>query len=264
MYNFIKATMRQAAEIMLEADDIKSKVKAKSGDANFVTAYDVAVEEYLTENLTKQLPEAEVLGEEESSNNSEALKKGLCFIIDPIDGTTNFIHGRRYSAISVGLCDKGEMIYGAVYDPYSERMYYAEKGKGAFVTLGGGKGNIRLAVEEKPLSKCLAAFGTSPYAKDKLGKATFETAYKMFTHTLDLRRSGTASLDLASVASGSLDIFFEYSLSPWDFAAGSLIVTEAGGIITDMDGKKLDLSKNSTILCGNRLAHSQWLELNKQ
>lgn len=263
MYNFIKAAMRQAAEIMLEADDITSKVKSKAGDANFVTAYDVAVEKYLTESLTKQLPEADVLGEEETSDNSAALERGLCFIIDPIDGTTNFIHGRRYSAISVGLCDKGEMIYGAIYDPYSERMYYAEKGKGAFLTLGGGKENVRLEVQDKPLSNCLAAFGTSPYSREKLGKATFETAYKMFMNTLDLRRSGAASLDLASVASGTLDIFFEYSLSPWDFAAGSLIITEAGGVITDMDGKPIEFGKNTSILCGNRQAHAEWLELNK-
>ena len=109
---------------MLEADDISSKVKLKPGDANFVTAYDVAVEKYLTEELTKQLPDASVIGEEEAAENTSALKGGLYFIIDPIDGTTNFIYGRRYSAISVGLCDRGDMVYGAIFNPYADRLYF--------------------------------------------------------------------------------------------------------------------------------------------
>ena len=123
MYEFINNTMRKAAEIMLEADDISSKVKVKPGDANFVTAYDVAVEKYLTEELIKQLPDASVIGEEEAAENTSALKGGLYFIIDPIDGTTNFIYGRRYSAISVGLCDRGDMVYGAIFNPYADRLY---------------------------------------------------------------------------------------------------------------------------------------------
>ena len=121
------------------------------------------------------------------------------------------------------------------------------------------KDTVKLSVQDKPLSKCLAAFGTSPYQRDRFGYATFDTAYKMFMRTLDIRRSGAASLDLASVASGTIDIFFEYSLSPWDFAAGSIIVEEAGGIITDMKGQKLDFTHPSSVLCGNRQAHEQWL-----
>lgn len=258
MYEFINNTMRKAAEIMLEADDISSKVKAKPGDANFVTAYDVAVEKYLTEELTKQLPDASVIGEEEAAENTSALKGGLYFIIDPIDGTTNFIYGRRYSAISVGLCDRGDMVYGAIFNPYADRLYFAERGKGAFMTVKN-KDTVKLSVQDKPLSKCLAAFGTSPYQRDRFGYATFDTAYKMFMRTLDIRRSGAASLDLASVASGTIDIFFEYSLSPWDFAAGSIVVEEAGGIITDMKGQKLDFTHPSSVLCGNRQAHEEWL-----
>lgn len=260
MYEFISEIIYKAAEIMLSADDIESKIKVKPGDANFVTAYDVAVEDYLIGELTKNLPEASVIGEEEDENHAEALSGGLSLIIDPIDGTTNFIHRCRHSAISVGLCDRGEMVFGAVYDPYSDRLYSAERGRGAFVT---EKNAVKspLHVTDKPLEDCLACFGTSPYCRDELGKATFDTAYKMFMHTRDIRRSGSAALDLSAIAEGVFDIFFEYRLSPWDFAAGSIIIEEAGGIITDMSGSGLKFDSPSSILCGNKKAHAEWLSL---
>ncbi len=258
MYEIIESIMRKAGEIILKAEDITSKVSAKPGDANFVTAYDVEVEKYLTGELGEKFPEAKIVGEEESGDNMKTINSGLNFIIDPIDGTTNFIHGRRYSAISVGLCDNGKMIYGAVFNPYADRFYSAESGKGAYMKVKGTD-IVKLCVEDKPLSQCLAAFGTSPYARDRYGYATFDTAYKMFTRTLDIRRSGTASLDIVSVASGTLDIYFEYTLLPWDYAAGSIIVEEAGGIITDMKGQKLDFSRPTSVLCANHRAHEEWL-----
>lgn len=260
MYDFIAEIMYKAAEIMLSAHNIDSKIEVKPGDANFVTAYDKAVEKFLIDELTKRLPNASVIGEEEEVNHTETLSSGLCLIIDPIDGTTNFIHSCRHSAISVGLCDRGEMVFGAIYDPYSDRLYSAERGMGAFVTEKKAvKSPLRMV--DKPLEDCLACFGTSPYYRDELGKATFDTAYKMFTHTRDIRRSGSAALDLSSVAEGVFDIFFEYRLSPWDFAAGSIIVEEAGGVITDMSGKKLKFDSPSSVLCGNAQAHAQWLVL---
>ena len=262
MYNFIPEIMYKAAEIMLSAHNIDSKIEVKPGDANFVTAYDKAVEEFLITELTKQLPEAYVIGEEEEENPTDMLSKGLSLIIDPIDGTTNFIHRYRHSAISVGLCDRGVMIYGAVYDPYMDLLYTAEREKGAYITEKKSE-KSPLHINDKPLKDSLAAFGTSPYRRNELGKITFDTAYKMFLHTRDIRRSGSAALDLASVAAGVVDIFFEYSLSPWDFAAGSILVEEAGGIITDMTGKKLTFDSPSSILCGNKRAHEEWLNLNK-
>ncbi len=261
MYEFIKNIMYAGAEIMLEAENIESKIKVKPGDANFVTAYDVAVEKYLIGELSKKLPEAQFIGEEEAANPDKLAGK-VTLIIDPIDGTTNFIHRRRYSAISIGVCDDGEMVYGGIYDPYSDRLYEAEKGCGAKVTINK-ETTLSLKMQSKPLKDCLSAFGTSPYYRDELGKKTFDTAYKMFMNTREIRRSGSAALDLAAVASGEIDIFFEYRLSPWDFAAGSLIVEEAGGVITDMDGGKIGFGAPTSVLCGNPQAHAEWLELNK-
>lgn len=258
MYEVIEDIMRKAGDIILKAEDITSKVSMKPGDANFVTAYDIEVEEYLTKKLTEEFPEISIVGEEATGDNMSLLNSGLNFIIDPIDGTTNFIHGRRYSAISVGLCDNGKIVYGAVFNPYADRFYSAELGKGAYMKVKSTD-IVKLSVEDKPLSQCLAAFGTSPYARDRFGYATFDTAYRMFTRTLDIRRSGTASLDIVSVASGTLDIYFEYTLLPWDFAAGSIIVGEAGGIITDMKGQRLDFTRPTSILCANKRAHEEWL-----
>ncbi len=261
MYEFIKDIMYSASEIMLDAENIDSKIKVKPGDANFVTAYDIAVEKYLIGDLSRHLPEAQFIGEEEAVN-PDKLSGKVTLIIDPIDGTTNFIHRRRYSAISIGVCDDGEMVWGAVYDPYSDRLYEAENGHGSRVTI---KRNtvVPLKIKSKPLKDCLASFGTSPYYREELGKKSFDTAYRMFMNTREIRRSGSAALDLASIAAGEADIFFEYRLSPWDFAAGSLIVEEAGGVITDMDGNKIGFGAPTSVLCGNPQAHAQWLELNK-
>ncbi len=260
MFNSINNIIYKASEIMLSALDVSGNVSAKSGDANFVTKYDVAVEGFLIEELSKKFPEANFIGEEQEENRTELIENGLSFIIDPIDGTTNFIQNYRHSTISVGLCDRGEMIFGTVYDPYTDRLFTAERGCGAFLIERKSSPN-KLAIRETALIDSLACFGTSPYYKDKLGKAGFDMAYKTFMHARDIRRSGSAALEFTSVASDVFGIFFECFLSPWDFAAGSLLVAEAGGITTDMDGNALKFTSGSSILSGNKRAHSEWREL---
>lgn len=257
MYDFIPQIMREAAKIMLSAHDIDSVISAKPGDVNFVTAYDVAVQEFLCTKLREKLPEAVIIGEEENEHHTELLKSSLALIIDPIDGTTNFIHNYRTSAISIGVCDHGTMIYGAVYDPYSDRLYHAERGNGAFVTTKNG--DMQLHVSNRSLKDALTGYGTAPYDKQELSDKTFRTAYKLFRHTRDLRRSGSAALDLCNVACGSFDLFFEYKLSPWDFAAGSLIIEEAGGVITKMDGTPMTFEKPCPTVAGNPVAHREAL-----
>lgn len=250
MYEFIPAVMRKAAGLMLSAHDIESSVAVKPGDANFVTAYDVAVEEYLLRELGARLPEAVFLGEEEEERHPELLRSHLAFIIDPIDGTTNFIHNYQYSAISVGVADRGEMVWGGILNPYSGLLYHAEKGGGAFVQSPDG-GETPIRVSDRPLSAALAGFGTSPYYREELAEKTFRAVSALFLRTHDVRRSGSAALDLAMTACGALDVFFEYRLSPWDYAAGSLIIEEAGGIIRQMDGSPLSLEAPCSVVAGN-------------
>jgi len=256
MYEFIPSVMRRAAELMLSAHDVEGAVTVKPGDANFVTTYDVAVEEFLFRALGEGLPEAVIIGEEAEENHTELLRTRLALLIDPIDGTTNFIHNYRYSSISVGVCDRGTIIWGGVLNPYSGLLYHAERGCGTFVQSPDGR-ETPIHVSDRPLSSALAGFGTSPYYRDELGEKTFRAVYSFFRAARDVRRSGSAALDLAMIAAGSLDVFLEYRLSPWDIAAGSLLVTEAGGIITQTDGMPLTFEHPCSVLAGNPVCHAE-------
>ena len=255
MFEFILPVMEEASRLMLSAHDVEAAVTVKPGDANFVTAYDLAVEEFLYRELGKRLPEAVFIGEEAAENHTELLASSLAFIIDPIDGTTNFIHDYRYSSISVGVADRGKMVFGAVLNPYDGRLFHAEAGGGAFVKDVRTGVDAPVHVSARPLRDALAGFGTSPYYRDELAEPTFRAAASLFRMTRDVRRCGSAALDLCMVAAGTLDVFFEYRLSPWDVAAGSLIVTEAGGVITRMDGSPVTFERWGSILAGNPGTH---------
>ena len=240
---------------MLSARGVK-EFKEKHGEVNYVTIYDEKVQAFLIENIKKIYPNATFIAEEKDNDNN-ALNSELCFIIDPIDGTTNFIRDYKTSSISVGVWSFGEPIFGAVLNPYLGELYTAEKGKGAF--LNGQK----ITVSDKDLKETIFAFGSSPYYKQELGEKTFDIAKKFFFECADIRRSGSAALDFCHLASGRIDLFFECRLSPWDFAAGSIIVKEAGGIITDLDGNELNFSSPRSILCGNQKTHKKALEIIK-
>ncbi len=258
MYDFILPIMREGAKFMLSATDLDASVTSKEGEANFVTAYDVAVQDYLLGEISRHLPQALLIGEESAGDAKQLLSAPLSLIVDPIDGTTNFIHDYRCSCISVALLQYGEPVFGAVYDPYMDRMFSAKKHGGAFIEEKGQR--KPLSVSSRPLSAALTCFGTSPYYRKELGEATFTTAHRFFRATRDVRRSGSAALDLCSIAYGSTDVFFEYRLSPWDFAAGALIITEAGGKITQMDGTPLSYSSPCAVVAGNPLTHRAVLD----
>ena len=163
------------------------------------------------------------------------------FIVDPIDGTTNFIKDYHASAISIALLDEGQVVIGVVYNPYLDEMFWAERGMGAFCN------GERIHVSDQPLENGLVLFGASPYDK-QLWKRSFELAYAYFEKALDIRRSGSAALDLCSIAAGRAEVYFELQLSPWDYAAGSLIVEEAGGVVTGIDGEPIQFERPSSIL----------------
>ena len=248
----ISPIIKKAGEIMLSATNVEV-AEIKQGDVNYVTFYDKKVQDFLIEELKRAFPQALFIAEEKD-NDSSALQGELCFIIDPIDGTTNFIRDYKSSSISIGLFSRGEGIFGAILNPYLNELYTAEKGKGAY--LNGEK----IFVSNKAFNEAIFAFGSSPYYKAELADKTFRVAKALFLSCTDIRRSGSAALDFCHVASGRIDVFFECRLSPWDFAAGSIIVKEAGGIITDMNGKELDFTKPQSILCTNKKAYNKALE----
>ena len=246
------SVIREAGEIVLRARDIDRSITAKAGDANFVTEYDSAVQKFLFEKLAELYPDAAFVGEEDSADDIARLNAGRAFVIDPIDGTTNFIRHFGHSCISVALCENGESVLGVIYNPYTDEMYCAEKGQGAWHICGGKRRPLR--VSERTLDNGLSLVGTSPYYAD-LHERTFFVMRTLFDHSLDIRRCGSAALDLCMIADGRAEVYFEASLSPWDYAAGMLIVREAGGIVTQPDGTPVRLDRKCGVLAGNPAAY---------
>lgn len=193
-----------------------------------VTDMDVKVEEYLVQNLSKLIPEAGFLTEEETTKQSD--DKELKWIIDPIDGTTNFVHGIPAFAISIALEDRKGIVLGVVYEINRAEMFSAVRGEGAFLN-----GRPISVADNITLEDTLIATGFPYYDYSKTAKY-LKALEEFMRRTRGVRRLGSAALDLAYTACGRFDAFFEYSLSPWDVAAGALIVQEAGGVVTDFNG----------------------------
>lgn len=217
MESAMAQVIREAGQLMLAAR--RPRVYGKAGHANFVSETDVAVQELLMTRLAALYPGARFFAEEKQDN---VLTDALTFIIDPIDGTTNFLRHRRTSAISVGAVEHGEPVLGMIYDPYRDELYAAETGKGAYC------GETRLHVSDEPLERALIGLGTSPY-DGELAALTGQTVAALMTQVADLRRTGSAALELCDIAAGRSDGCFEWFLQPWDYCAGALLVQEAGG-----------------------------------
>lgn len=231
--------VQECGDIMLSATDIERKIHQKEGKGNFVTDYDSRVQAALKSRLTALVPEAVFMGEEDEMDHTD-ISAGYAFIVDPIDGTANFIRGYNASCVSVALAENGSPILGVIYDPYRKETYYAEKGKGAYLN------GEQIHTSERTLEEGIVLFGVAPYNKE-LMKKSFETAYAYVSRGEDLRRSGSAAIDLCMVASGRAEFFFEMVLSPWDYAAGALLVEEAGGYTGDLEGRPLTYDRKQTV-----------------
>ena len=234
----IEHAERLAAELILHARSILAETK--SGRRDVVTEYDRRVQALLMEQLQHAVPEAGFFCEEMDTRAKPDEPK--IFIIDPIDGTMNFVHGFHYSCISVAYAEHGEVLAGAVYNPYSDEMFTAVRGQGACLN---GK---PIHVARGGLSENIACFGTAPYNAD-LADKSFTLVRRVFDAALDIRREGSAALDLCAVASGRAGLYFEMQVALWDYAAGALLVREAGGICSAADGSPFpsDGSKTSIV-----------------
>lgn len=246
MLEQIMEAAKQAGEIMLGAENEDKDVRKKEGSANYVTRYDVAVQKYLQKTLREIFPEAGFLGEEDGENRPD--EASWQFIVDPIDGTTNFIHQYRHSAVSIALAKEKTIHYGVVYNPYTQEIFCAERGKGAW------RNGCPIHVSERGLEEGLVCFGTSPY-DPALADRSFRLAKALFDRAADIRRSGSAALDMCAIAAGWCELNFEWVLQPWDYAAVSLILEEAGGRISRIDGKPLDIYAPCPVVAGNPKAY---------
>ncbi|WP_026492749.1 inositol monophosphatase family protein [Butyrivibrio sp. XPD2002] len=235
---------KEAGEIMLSA--VRPKIMEKSGHANFCTETDEKIQKFLIEKLQKVLPEATFLGEEDGQDVfTEKMRSGYCFVLDPIDGTSNFIYEYRPSVISIGLLKDGKPHMAVIYNPYDDMMFSATAGQGAYMN------GEKIMSSDSPLSDSLAVFGTAPYYTELRDK-TFDIAKKLLPRCVDLRRSGTAAWDMCCVALGRCGLYFELRVQLWDYAAAALIAEEAGCKLTDIEGNPLSYSGPTSALCVSR------------
>lgn len=242
MIEKIIETVKKAGEIYKNAAG-NLGIESKGSAVNLVTEYDKKIQDFLFEALSKIIPDCSFLGEEGEGNKE--LSDGYCFIIDPIDGTTNFIKGFQHSAISVGLAKDKELIAGVVYDPDLDNIYYAEKGKGAYLN---GK---QIHVSECDLQNSLVLFGTCPY-EHELAEKTFALTKEVFYNAIEVRRGGSAALDICYVAAGKADLYYELIVRPWDFSGATIILEEAGGNCCTLEKESINCGKASSYLCGNQ------------
>ena len=208
-----------------------------------MTAVDEAVQEYMKTELGKLYPEIQFIGEE--SDNSEVDWDGAAWVLDPVDGTTNLIHDYQNSAISLALMENRELLLGIVYNPFVEEMYYAEKGKGSFLN-----GRRIFVSQAKQMKESLISVGTSPYHKNEADEI-FRTFANIYKDCQDLRRCGSAALDMAHVACGRIEAYTEKYLKIWDYAAATLLVREAGGKVLDYQGNDLAMEPMGNVIAGN-------------
>lgn len=224
------------------------------GTVDLVTQYDVATEQFIIEKLRTAFPEHTLIGEETHRGNYGATFDKAIYI-DPIDGTTNFIHGVPHVAISIGVYEHGQGVLGVVYNPILDELFCAIRGQGACCN---GK-PIHVSTQDT-LQQALIATGF-PYSKVEQGTDyawVIQAMGKMLPHVRDIRRLGSAALDLCYVARGTMDGYYEICLKPWDAAAGLIIAQEAGATVTSMDGSPVHFD-NTTVIAANPVLHTQIL-----
>ena len=229
----IKASEKASKILIRDFGELENLQVSKKGPQDFVTNADIKAEKAIIEELKKARPNYSIISEE---NGVEKNKDESNFwIIDPIDGTTNFLHGVPHFAISIALQSNNEIVCGLIFDPIKDELFYAEKNNGAYFN------NQRIRVSKKrEINDCLFAVGKGKYNPD-----------------LICRRSGSAALDMAYVASGRFDGYFQNNLNLWDIAAGIIIVKEAGGIINEIDLSSL---KNIKVLASSAEINTKYIE----
>lgn len=237
----LQDTLYRAGELF--QDRAAAEHTRTKGVADYVTEVDYTVQQFIRSYLGKKYPQIQFLSEEKS--NEEIDRNGTVWVLDPVDGTTNLIHDYHASVISLALMHNGIVVMGMIYNPYTEELFYAQKGQGSYCN--GRRIEVSKAAS---MEECLIAIGTTPYYK-KVADDNFDIFKAVFKDCQDIRRSGSAALDLAYVACGRLDGYFERNLKIWDYAAGMLIVREAGGNIWNYDGQAVNTDMVNDIVAAN-------------
>lgn len=242
--------MKGAEQLRAHAARLPELVWEEKHPQDFVSAADLAAEEAVRAVIAARHPDAVIVGEEGSPDEAVA-GPGLRFVVDPLDGTTNFLHGFPWYAVSIGVLREGALVAGVVLNAATGEMFTATAG-------GGARRNgqpIRVSAVKEPLR---ALVGTGfPFKRVEEIEPYVRVLPRLMRQVSGLRRPGAAALDLADVACGRFDAFFEWRLSAWDVAAGILLVREAGGLVTDFEGKDVEVV-HGPVVAGNPTMHS-WL-----
>ena len=231
-----------------KAGDITQK-----GRSDFATAVDYEVQTYMQTKLHELYPDVQFFAEENHMQHVDPARP--YWILDPIDGTTNLIHDCHQSCVALALWDGEKLVFGCCYNPFRDETFVAELGKGAYLN-----GQPIHVSDMSEMEKALVIVGTSPYEREKTDRV-FDMVKRIFQRSADIRRLGSAELDLCWVACGRADCYVEYNLKPWDYAAGSVILHEAGGKLSDCAGQEPKLPFNSDICCSNGLLQAEFLDI---
>lgn len=234
----VKDIVREASELMLTDSFV---IEEKGDIANIVTSSDIAVQDFLCQKLAEVIPGCGFLCEEKDVYNTSM---EYTWVIDPIDGTCNYARGIDQCAISVGLRHNNEMCMGVVFLPRTNEMFHAIKGKGAF------RNNKHIHVSDRQFSNSVMCTALAVYHKEH-AKVCSDIIVETFLQINDIRRFGAAAPELCYLAMGRCELYFEYILSPWDYAGASMVLTEAGGVITDLKGMPVDGISPTGILAAN-------------
>jgi myo-inositol-1(or 4)-monophosphatase len=241
-----QTAMKAGRSLTRDFGEVQNLQVSMKGPADFVSNADRKAEEIVFQELSRVRPDWGFLMEERGA--IEGKDSQHRWIVDPLDGTTNFLHGIPMFAVSIALERDGEIVAGVVFNPASDELYSAEKGGGAFLN----DRRIRVAARQK-LPEALIGAGAPFLGKGDHARFLYEMRH-MMAETAGIRRMGAASLDLAYVAAGRFDGFWERGLSPWDVAAGAILIREAGGFVTGIDGAKFD-HVSGEVACGNEYMH---------
>lgn len=234
--------VRSASSLMVKEG---FSIEEKGTVENIVTSTDIAVQHFLMKRLSEILPNSGFLCEEEDFQDTA---HQCVWIIDPIDGTTNYARGNENCGISVALVKNGVTLVGVVYSPWREQLWYAEKGRGAFCN------GHSITVSKRQLEQSLMYTAMSTYRKE-YAQICSDIIMDVYRDCNDVRRLGSAAVELCQIATGQAELFFEMRLMPWDYAAAALIIQEAGGYICDFWGKFPSLEKPTLVMASNTLAN---------
>jgi myo-inositol-1(or 4)-monophosphatase len=252
---FLRDLLVQAGNRLRKQYGRVKEIQYKAGSViNLVTNVDQDVERFIKSQIRKHYPNDSILAEESEIENADSPQRWL---IDPLDGTTNFAHGLPVFCVSIGVESEGGLVAGGVYDPIHQELFFARKGKGA--TLNGKK--IRVS-KTKKLERALIATGF-PYDVHELPEKSLPYFNAMIQRAQGVRRLGSAALDICYLAMSRFDGYFEVSLNPWDTAAGSLILQESGGMITDFSGGPYSIYRYE-IAASNGLIHEEMIRILKK